>query len=255
MGFAGALVGGPSSAAVAVAAVDIALGQAWFEGGTFRIRYARPVYDRDEVRVAWQSRPPQAGESARIELWIEKRSGECTAFGSATVAAGGTPVTPPWQSEVQDPAAAAAAVDLVPEIRVGATQPPVDCRSTDDASRRAPHLLDAVGNATPWYRTASPFGGAILSPLGIAELTRQAPGTLWRPFRARVPTVMDAGFDIAVHAPLFVGEAYRVASALVEKGCSARSLYWVVESRVTAADGRPVADVRFRSRHLLADLR
>ena len=252
LGFSSGLVGGPTLAAVTIPALEASFSHHWYESGVYSVRFARPAYDGEEVRVVWEDSEPGQGEQRRIDFRVEKRDGERVTFGWAALGEPGQKLTPPWEST---PAPAAEpAEDLMPYLHVGDTQPPFECRPSEDPRSWVVSRLDMIDDRNLWYRVASPWGAPILTPVRISELTRQYAGPLIQLTRLKMRTIMDAGFDVVVYSPVFIDGTYRVQSWLCDKGQSERSVFWTIGSSIDDSDGRRVAMVRLKSRRLISDL-
>lgn len=82
---------------VATPAIFASFRHEWYENGTYSVRYVRPVYAGDEIRVVWEEVEPDFGDSRKISFWLEKRDGEQTTFGWAALGEAGTKLMPPWE--------------------------------------------------------------------------------------------------------------------------------------------------------------
>lgn len=252
VGFRGGLVGGGTLATVTLPAMDASFSHHWHESGAYSVRYVKPVYDREEVRVVWNESVPDASDKLKITFWVEKRDGKRVTFGWAALGAPGQKLTPPWQRSVAP--LTESSDDLLPFIHMGDSQPAFECRPSDDQQIWAIARLDWAEDRNLWYRVASPWGYPVLSPVGIMDLSRQEVGPLIKLTSSKLRTIMDAGFDEVVYEPLFPHHIYRVSSRICDKGRSQHSVYWTIESIIEDETSKVVAIVRFKSRHLIREL-
>ncbi len=248
LGFKGGFVGGPVLMGVATPAIFASFGHEWYENGTYSVRWVRPVYAGDEIRVAWEEVKPDSGDSRKISFRLEKRDGEQTTFGWASIGEAGSELKPPWERGTATPAQSAD--DLAPELHVGDKQPPFEfCLSREDQIAR----LDKIRELDWWYRSVSPWGPPILHPseLGTLVLTGARQRTEPRP--SRLPrTPMYAGFDVVFEGPMFVDRTYRSEPHLCDKGRTERSMFTVTEHRISDDRGKVVAIARGKGRYLLS---
>lgn len=168
---------------VATPAIFASFRHEWYENGTYSVRYVRPVYAGDEIRVVWEEVEPDFGDSRKISFGLEKRDGEQTTFGWAALGEDGTKLTPPWERGSFSPAEPAD--NLAPELHFGDKQPPFEvCLSKENQTNR----LDKVCELDWWFRIASPWGAPIihLGELGTTALTGAQLRTVTR--SSRMPT-------------------------------------------------------------------
>jgi hypothetical protein len=255
LGFAGGLVGGPTLAAVTTPAIFASFGHSWYENGAYSVRYVRPVYDQEEVRVVWQELKPDLGDKRKITFWLERRDGERTTFGWAALGGAAHKLTAPWERSIDAAAPPAeSADDLLPNMHVGDTLSPFDCLMTrEDILARHDRLEDRNW----WYSVASPWGAPILPPddLGVMVLQRpRQPQAEGETQRTTGRTPMYAGFDLVVYGPLFTDRTYRFHPRLVEKGRSERSVFFSYEYGIDDESGQRVAVARAKTRHFISTL-
>jgi len=250
LGYKGGFVGGSTLMAVTHLATFASFGHNWYECGAYSVRLAKPVFTEDEIRVVWEESEPDPGDKRKITFMLEKRDGERTTFGWAALGKPGQKLTPPWE---RNPVSfAEPADDLMSEMQVGDRHPDFECCMSKE---RFIPKFDQLGDYNWWYRVASPWGGPIVPPseLGIMVLS----GTLQRvedPARKKLRTSMWAGFEVVVNGPVFVDHNYHFKSLLCEMGKTERSLFLTDELTMDDDNGRRVAVIHNKSRHLIGDL-
>ncbi len=132
-GFGGGLVPGVSVYAYATRPLVEALGRDWLERGTASVKFVKPIFDGDDVRVCGniECRP----EGATVTLTVNAANGDC-AFATATLADGaGTNIV--GQTGVTATAATLTSIAVTPgsALRpVGATQQFVAVGTFSDGS-------------------------------------------------------------------------------------------------------------------------
>lgn len=256
LGYAGGWVGGATLSGITALPIVAALGYRWYENGVYSVRFAKPVYDREEVRAVWEDSEPDLGDKRKLTFWIERRNGERTSFGWAAIGDTGQTPRPPWgrnpgrQAELAD--------DLLPQMQVGDKLPSFECRMSKEQSIA---LLDQLEDWNWWCGMASPQGDHILSPMEIRGMLflgerRDSPErqTTQTTRSRQLSPPIDAGFDVVVYRALFTDHTYHIESRLCEKWQSAHSVFWTSESGFDDENGRRVAVVRWKVAHLIEDL-
>lgn len=255
LGYDAAFVGGPTLFNVAEKAIFAAFGHEFLARGAFRIRFAKPVFSGDAVRVVWDDVAPDPGDARRIRFHLEKQSGEQTSFGWAALGTTPSTLVAPW---LREPLAdAAPSPDPLPEFPLHA----VSERTLRLDAQGSRGRLDWYGEQNPWFSSASPWGPPVLPPcefLYLVNAARQGgagAAPVPPPRHLRAPIL--AGQDGIVRSPLFAAHDYRVRTRTCGKGVSAGSVSLTHEQEVSddAAGGRVVAVFRTRIRHLNAVLR
>ncbi len=238
LGFQGGFVGGSTLMAVTNSAIFASFGHNWYEGGAYSVKFAKPVYTGDEIRVVWEESEPDPDDKRKITFWIEKRDGTQTTFGWAALGEAGRKLTPPWERKPISPAETAS--DLLPEMKVGDKYPDFDCCLSKEMFIPK---LDQIEDYNWWYRIASPWGEPIVPPSELGIMA--AVGVVQQMENATMeilPTAVWAGFEVVVYGPVFIGHNYHLQSWLYEKCKTARStVFFTDELTVDDENGRRVA--------------
>ena len=232
-GYRGGLVTGVTLIGYATRALVERHGAAWLTGGTLDVRFVRPVYDGEPLRVALA--PGRDG----VAVALTTGAGTLCAEGAASCDAGGAGAAP-WRTMI--PVAPPARAGALPPLRyddlvVGEELRPLYLRpSLEDLAAWADQLEDAL----PWYREGSPWGGAVVHPSWFARL----PILLWRNTFGNKTTV-HAETRLRYLAPAradkqFITHGY-VAAKYERKGQG----YMVLDTLTIDEDGREIA----RNRH------
>jgi hypothetical protein len=137
---------------------------------------------------------------------------------------------------------------IVDRLQVGWVSSPIETSMDFEDSNGNLYpfsLRDKVAKMTersPWYVPGepSPWGRAVVPTEMLSVLAHK--GGVHLPVRG--PAVgLFIDLEVKRHAPVFVGEPYTVTHEVVGRGQSRRvESYWT-RSRLTAADGSPVATV------------
>jgi hypothetical protein len=239
LGYKAGIVGGHTLAAVTWAAIPASLGHPWWEGGVYSVRNRNVSYE-GEARAVWERVTPDAGDSGKIAFHLEHRDGNRTTYGWAAVALPSAKVLAPWE---RNPSPRdIVGEDACPAVAVGAS-PGEPVEVVLDADK----IMERDQNW--WFHVASPFGGPVLSPLDIASGYRHA-GRL-RPIGAgyaidgQARASMDAGTDIVVYEPVFLGRPYLIGVKTADKWQTARTAFSSAEYAWTDKQtGRLVAASR-----------
>jgi hypothetical protein len=233
-GFAGGLVAGTTLYGYLTQPVVAALGPAWLERGTARVRCRRPVYEGDLVtvraRVVARSGGPGAGE-VLLALEAETPRAGVAVAGTAGLAWGGPPVVPDPASYPRRPLGARRAASAAVLGRPGPLGTPVLDVTAALAVRTAEELED------PWplYRAAP----AVAHPALLLQQANRA-----------LSENVALGPWLHVESDLAHGGLARAGERLVTAGRVARLFerggHRLVELDVlvTAGEDRPVVHVR-----------
>lgn len=208
-GFAAGLVAGTTVYAYLTHPVVARLGPAWLEGGTAHVRFRRPVYEGDEVRVRARVVGRSGGEVAGeigLEIVAATSGEETAALMVAGLAWGAPPVTPDPARYPEAPlpvspppatAAALAALDpvgspaLVLEAAVAAGyvadhDEVLDCYRGPGAVAHPGLLLQQANRALsenvrlgPWAHVTSDVGYTGLARVGDRLSTRGRVARVW----------------------------------------------------------------------------
>ena len=150
-GFAGGLVPGVTVYAYLTQPLASAFGAGWLQRGTASVRFVKPVFDGEELRMVSEvtARDPQGGVTATVRGMTEK-NGECATL-TATVPAGSpTPLNVAVYEEAPAPAqrepGTRAYFDAHPTL--GTFKIEVDQKQAEDYAA-------SVSDGSPLYRGAS----------------------------------------------------------------------------------------------------
>lgn len=235
LGLKAGIVGGLTLTSVTTGAIPASLAQHWFEGGVYSVRHKKVSYE-GEVRVIWQHVAPDAADSQKIAFHLENHDGETSTFGWAAAVSPGQTIVAPWERSPQPQTIIGA--DAAPEVAVGATRKPFEMVvHREHIIERDPHW---------WYRVASPFGDPVLSPLDIASVfyhgRRINPAFVEPEGDAPVRAAMDAGTDLVVREPVFLGRTYIIDTRVADKWQTAKTAFMSLEYTFTdKMTGRLVA--------------
>ena len=156
-GFRGGLVPGAVVYRYACPAVVVALGQEWPARGTADVRFLRPVYEGERIRVS-----SQVSAAATASVNVENEAGELCATVEAEVPsvalaapdAAGYAATPPPATRERPPATPKT---VLPGTDLGAISATLDADSAHPAEilRLANRLLVASFRVSPWIHAGS----------------------------------------------------------------------------------------------------
>lgn len=233
LGFRGGFVPGSTVVEALMPAILDRYGKRWFEGGWYDLKFIAPVYVDDEVReLAELAAADGDAEDAPIALSLVTRDGRLACGGRAGL---GTEV--PWQPQMDGQRGGERAF---PHLALGTKAE--EREFTVEVGDYSAELA-AAGNDSPWFRESSPWGGAIVPPIGLFRQSRRMQAL---PLGEGVrPPGINADFQIVMERPVFAGETYRVRNRLADKGVSRRCWFRAVEFDVADAAGRRCA----RGRH------
>jgi len=250
VGFRAGIVGGMTMLEVTAGAVESSFGDKWYEGGIYSVRHKTPVYEGD-VRVTWEEVEPDQCDARKITFYVEDRQGMKSTYGWASLSKHGQELVPPWE---RFPAHSNHPVidDALPEMQVGTVE--LDCKacfSEDDITLYREFLCS---ESTWWHSIASPWGKPILSPGQltvklwelITDLVKRTP---------RLRTVMDAGTDIVVYGPMFIGQMYRIRIRIIDKWQTKNTVFWTDEYTIDDDSGKRLALLHWPQAHFIRDLK
>ncbi len=244
LGFKAALIGGTITCAFAVDRLVDRFGPDWYERGFLKQAFIAPLYEVDDFQVVLEALEPHEGDDALVSVALEKRDGTQVTVGYAGLASDAATASPPWE-RAGEPAPPPGDGDPLPDVPLGTAFAPYTriVAIEDSESRRA-----VVGDDSPWYTTASPWGGPIAPSYMYMLLgSGGAPDGGFRPnppFRAG----MNGTFQLLQSGPLMIGDEYTLSGTLVEKGFSTRTAYRTNEFEVTNSSGDRVAIARQKIR-------
>ncbi len=244
LGFKAALVSATNASAFAFERLVDRFGRDWYERGFFKQAAIAPLYEVDEFQVLLEPLESHEGDEALVNVALEKRDGTQVTAGYAGLATDPATALRPWQREGERRPTSDAG-DPLPEVPIGTSYPAYRRTVTieDSESRRA-----MVGDGSPWYTAASPWGGPI-APSFMCMLLGGG-GEPEGGYRARPEIVapMKGTFQLQQFAPLMAGEEHTITGTLVANGFSARSAHYTNEFEVTNAAGDRVAVARQQMR-------
>ncbi|MBN1643327.1 MAG: hypothetical protein JW856_00685 [Dehalococcoidales bacterium] len=256
LGFKGALIGGLMLEAMVFPAIDATLGHLWYEGGAYSVRHKVPVY-AGKSRAVWEEGAPAHGDIRMIRFWIESKGGEKTVPGWASLGKRGEKPVPPWERQPLPPVPSPEE-DLIPEIKVGG---PLRSYQVSYDVEEITERFDRSNSSSGynwWHRIASPWGRPIASGLEIAAIgykdTEFVRATFKPPGTSRFRTPIDAGHDIVIYRPMFVGQVYNVNHRICHKWQTESTLFFVDEYKVDDLDRNNIAVMRAYTAHLIKDL-
>jgi len=237
LGFKAALIGGSVHSAFVTNAVVERFGQAWYERGFMKQSYIKPLYEGDDFRIVLEEREATPNDEVLCELAFETREGVRTTAGYAGLARSTEGALAPWERPGES----------TPEPSQDSSPETEFTRSVtidESASRR-----ELVGDGSPWYTDASPWGGPIVPSfmymlLGAGQRARPAGGDVPR-------AAMNSVWELLQAGPMFAGVPHRVVSRIVESGESGRSGFRTTQFSVLDPSGRQTAVARQKIRWLL----
>jgi len=233
LGFQRGFVPGVTISEAVIPAIIDRFGQKFVETGWYHIKFTGPVYEDEEVREV--SEAIDGGDA--IQVYVETREGRVTSLGEAGLSA-----AVPWNVEEDG---TKGAEEAFPNAKLGDAAPDSSITiSAEDALRQ----LDTAGNLIPWYRGASPWGGAV-APWCLINGPRGNPE--WQQDEHVEPSAIYAEFWMHSQAPMLQDQAYTASSKLVDKGLSGRTWYSTVEFQIKDMAGSPVFVGRRKTKFLV----
>lgn len=242
MGFQGGFVPGSTVGTSAIPAIIDRYGKEWFTGGWYTFKFVTPVYVHEDVREA--SLPVEG--SGDITIGVVTREDRTCMLGRAGLGEDLGP-TGAW-----DPAldGVRGAGDCFPRLTIGehgsseVFTPVID---------EIVPLLDSAGDTNGWFRTASPFGAALIAPEYLMRLALQ----LSRESLSLAEGVRNPGMwaehSLVMAQPIFLGDTFRMTSRLADKGRSSRTLFVEYEFEVFDANNERRAVGRQKVKWFAAD--
>lgn len=236
LGFRGGFVPGSVVGTATMPAVVAAFGKQWMEGGWYSLTFVSPVYIDDEVHEV----ATRVGDD--ISLQVLDRDGRLCCNGRAGLGA-----TIPW-----DPAADGShgADGVLPGIDIGFEFLPHEFTPAADICLGT---VRSAGDPTPWFESASPWGGPIVPPEYLQVVALHLMREPHQPRIAPVTGVHGPGMwaqhDLAIEAPLFIGHSYTVREKVADKGRSGRTIFLTYEFEVVDGERR-VAHGRHKAKWL-----
>lgn len=237
LGFRAGPIEGPTHFSQFAPLLHRIFGNAFFETGCISAHYQNMVVEGEEVR-AFAALPQHSGHLTRI--WAEKRDGTPVLTGTASIG------TDHGHSEIASRMAALRRPDqlvILRDLKVGqkgAMREKVSMAADQRMGNSYPFSLadklKVITEPSPWYESASPWGGPIIPFEMLSVLFEYTAGHAG--FRARGPAIgLFAGQEITlIKGPLFVGHPYELEREIVALSESKRTeSMWV---RTTAYDGK-----------------
>jgi acyl dehydratase len=169
MGYRGGLVPGVTLLAYLTPALIDAFGEAWPGRGRLRARFLRPAYDGDALTM--RAAVEHGGNDVALACRIEGADGAACVEAEASCPPIDEP-TAPWRTSIPSAGPATVSPDgalpeLAPEnLSAGQELSPLTYRVP---LANAISWAAEAGDASAWYRDASPFGGPIVHPAYFAR--------------------------------------------------------------------------------------
>ena len=254
LGFRAGIVGGLVLEGILFPVIDSAFGHLWYEGGTYSVRHKTPAYE-GEVRAVWEEAEHTLGDARSIKFWLENKAGEKSTHGWASLSKSGKKLIPPWERQ-SFPTLPTTDEDLIPEFQMGSSRLPFQvCYTIDEMIKRH----DRFQGCNWWHRVASPWGQPITTGFEIVSVaykdTNYELNYLKSPTMARLRTPMDAGHDMVIYRPMFLGQTYNVSCVLRHKWQTERSVFFVHEYTIKDQNESNIALMRTYVAHLIKDLK
>jgi hypothetical protein len=244
LGLAGAPIEGPTHFSQFDALAVEHWGRLWFEHGCISSHFTNMVVEGEEVQA---SLTPAGDDTASIGAL--KRDGTPVLSGTATLGRAPTELDQRRRRGLQDPGD----LHIVDRLEIGMTTDPVTVTMDFDSHNGSLYpftlrqKLEKITETSSWYLPESnggdsPWGRPIVPTEMLSVLAHQAGAH----FPVRGPAV-GLFIDLEVRfvdGPVFVGEAYDIAHAVVGIGQSrAVESYWTESTVTHAATGAHAATV------------
>ena len=217
-------------------------GDDWFKSGNLSLLYKNATTDGEPVRVFAET--PESGDQ-QCRVWMERDDGLLVCEGTAAV--GDHTRSELWTRDLRpcDPSSLEILRDLTPGQSLG-------CYDIVVPSKRQFSLFDAelISDPLDWYRSVSPWGGAIACPSTIVQQLWGVPiASLERSLGDHVGLfgAIEVGH---INGPLFLDREYRIESELVCVGQSPKTEYFWFDSIARSPQGPEVARMRMMCRVL-----
>ena len=220
-GFRRAIVGGTGVAQAIMPAIVELLGPGWIEGGWLTLKFVGPVYPDELVREVAEPAP----NDGEFDVRVEYEDGRIAAAGRV-----GLGEAEPWRDWVigdRNPDA------VFQDLPIGYEFDDISFTFGEDAILRT---LDTAGDDTPWFRSASPWGGPVVPPLAAFNpaTTPQRDLGLTQPVHG---AGMNAEFHLVTRRPMPRDRRYALRMRLIDKGLGGRTWFWTSEFDITDEDG------------------
>ena len=237
LGFRGAFVPGSVVGAKALLAATALIGEKWMERGWYDLTFVSPVYEDEEVRELGALASDTAEPSAEVRVETAEARICCAGYAGL-----GDEI--PWDQSEDGSHGAELALPAIPiGFEFGS------CDFTITPEDVAP-MGAASGDYSSWYRSESPWGGAVVPPEWLHKVALE----LSRTKRLTVSGIrnpgMWAGHALAIRQPLFMGQRYTMTERVADKGLSGRAVFLTYEFRITNAADTEVALGRHRVKWL-----
>jgi acyl dehydratase len=233
-GYAGGLVPGVTLYAYLTQLAVSFYGAVWLERGTADFSVRRPVYDGETV-VCEGTVVSGVGDGLALDLRVLREDGPHCAGGIFALA----------HVETDMPARLSAAppapnplplVSLENGPPIGVPLSPLDISLSE---KEAASYADFSDDHNPWYRGASPFGGALVPPGWLAQ--RQSP-LLRANFRFTGPSIHVRSV-IRHLAPAFAGRTYRTNGVICDAFERKGNQYLVLDAETSDDHDRIICRV------------
>ncbi len=246
IGFRAAPIGANTLLAYYTPVIVGLFGKAWHERGFLMLDFLSTIDELSTFRILASQAEGLPEDERLITLTMEKDDGKIANLGHAGLASTEATAIPPWQRPDAPPLAGPeAGSDVLPRRPLGSEFTRTICVLPQHTAA----AREAAADALEWYKTASPWGGAIVPMntyhnLGLPHF-EVAPKAKPRgdsrrpeePSRAG----MNARLQLLLTGPMICGEPYSYRQVLIEKGFSKRTAFSTVEYVIKSTSGETVA--------------
>jgi hypothetical protein len=244
LGFRGGTVAGDVHMNQFAPVLEEVFGRRWFECGHLSLAFRNATVDGEQVRVFAE---PLADGASTVRVWMERVDGMLVCAGTAGVGDHSHSELRTRDLRPCAPNALRILHRLSPGMPLGTWD--VDAAPTKQFQRYDANL---ISDPHPWFRKASPWGGAIAAPCTVLEFLWQPPMEAMRPLVGESVGLFGA-IEIGFHAgPMLLDRQYRVSSEVVCVGQSPQTEYVWYDSEARDATGRLVTSLRMQSRVMKA---
>ncbi len=242
VGFSGGVVRGTIHVQQFPRVLLSAFGQRWFEVGGVAVMFIKPTMHGDRVRIGMQA-PELDGADEQVQIWVEREDGLHLVNGTAQL---GSPRGASLARQMVMNTHGADQCRILAGLAVGTVTERVPVRLDSGLLAAEPSMAMAPAD---WYRSSSPWGGAIANPAQVPTAAGSSSEELG--LRTLGVVSMLGSQEVKYEAgPVFLDHDYESESELVAVGSSPKSEYSWHESRLLEPGGRLVARTLTQTRHL-----
>ena len=218
-------------------------GRRWFEQGSLSIYYTYALVDGEQVRGV-MAQPPEGVKDAQVEAWAETPEGQPVGKGTASV---GEPGEISYLQSLELKNAEPAELRILAGVKAGDELPSRDVLITQDTVNRT---LGTITDSLNWYRSDSPWGGAIVPPSVMSSAMVLNLDPIPKAVQFYGATELRN-----VNGPIKVGLPYRATGKVkcVDAG-GKTELYWL-DSFLDDMDGKRIAEMRLMYRYMKSSSR